>query len=81
MIGTGRSVLESTHAIFSARPPMALRMMMTSEKELKVRTESSWVSPFISLEVEVSRTSTVCMPRIWQADMNDRNVRELGCEK
>ena len=80
-MGTGRSVLDRVHAIFSARPPLEWRIMITSEKELKVRTESSCVSPFISLDVEVSRTSTVRIPRIWQAEWNERKVRVLGCEK
>ncbi len=46
-----------------------------------MRIESNRVSPFVSLEVLGSRTSLHVMPRIWQAAMNDRNVRVEGCVK
>ena len=65
--GTGRSVLDSIHAMRSANPPTGCRMMIRSKYELNVRTESSGDSPFNSLDVAVSRTSAGCMPRIWHA--------------
>ena len=46
-----------------------------------MRIESNRVSPFVSREVLGSRTSLHVMPRIWQAAMNDRNVRVEGCVK
>ena len=81
MMGTGRSELESVQAMCSARPFSWVRMMMRSKYELKVRMESSRDSPLNSLEVEVSRTSPVWRPRIWQAERKERKVRELGWVK
>ena len=67
MIGNGRFVFESSHAVFSASPCNGLRMMIMSKYELNVRRESSRDSPFISLEIDGSRTSAIRKPSIWQA--------------
>ncbi len=55
--------------------------MITSKKLLYMRIESSGDSPFASDETEGSRTSLHVMPRIWQAAMNDMNVRVEACVK
>lgn len=46
-----------------------------------MRIESNRVSPFVSDEVDGSRTSLQVMPRIWHAAMKERKVRVDGCVK
>ena len=81
MIGIGRSLLDSSHAICSASPFSGVRMMIMSKYDEKVRMESSRDSPLNSLEVAASRTLPHVRPRIWHAARWLRNVRELGWEK
>ena len=81
MIGTGRLLRESDHAMRSARPFSCVRITMRSKYELNVRIESSRLSPLNSEDTDASRTSPVRRPRIWQAERNERNVRLDGCVK
>src|SRR5688572_20816253 len=81
MTGTGRGMPFMSCEACAARPDSFVRMTMTSTYELKVRIESSKLSPFTSDDVDGSRISLVRIPKIWHALLNDRNVRVEGCVK
>src|SRR5918994_701067 len=81
MTGTGRGMPFMSCAACAARPDSLVRMTITSTYELNVRIESSKLSPFTSDDVDGSRISLVRIPTMWQALLNDRNVRVEGWVK